>query len=242
MKSIILAISALVVLGELMPQQGLGHLVFLETKSGDEIEIGVNSDDSFGDVIDRLQTYFQSAETLGRFEQGDEGLPVWSLTVSHAGLSLRAKEVVVIRDFHAVLTKQQKEDIGFVVSTLAWDSWTAIAGKNSALNTAKEHIENVHPLIFLEVIFSNDKLIAGIAAIKERNVPMVKKTFFKRLIGSLQQEDQRKNLLPFVDEFAERLNISKKKILPALESKNYTGFVDLLIELKPREGADRHIM
>lgn len=245
MKCIHLALLSSLFLGEIIPQDLLSNIVVIENSSGSSVEIGINENDRFLDVLDQIQNYFQQ-DTVANDERsnaafGNSNHPSWNLAVSHAGLIVRAKQGIK-RDYQAGFTREQKEDITFLVTTLAWGNAIELAKKNGELKAIKPRIVNVHPLNFLYIIFSNEKLIAGIAAIKERKIPSLKSTFFGELKASLEEEGDRNNLLPFVEDFANKLDISKKKIFPLLENRSYDEFVDMLIELKPREGANRHNM
>lgn len=245
MKCIHFAVLSSLFLVGFIPQDVLSNVVIIENSSGSSLELGIDETDRFLDVLDQIQTYFQQDERANderlntNFDHSNR--TQWNLIVSHAGLTARAKQVIR-RDYQAGVTKEQKEDIAFLVTTLAWGGVIELAKKDKDLKAIKPRIVNVHPLIFLSVIFSNEKLIAGIAAIKERKIPTLKSTFFGELRGSLEEEGGRNNLLQFVDDFANKLDISKKKISPLLENGNYDEFIDMLIELKPREGADRHNM
>lgn len=219
------------------------NTVLIENREGKEIEVGIDGNDRFFDVLNRIEAYFReetNKETDYIAPSSQQSLQ-WNLAISHAGVVARSKQEIK-RDYNAPVTKGQKDDIGFVVTTLAWGGAIELGKKSGELNATKPRIERVHPLNFLRVIFSNEKLIAGIAAIKERKMPGVKSRFFKELRDSLSEEASLSNLLPFVDDFAEKLDIDKKKIYPSLEKGKYDEFVDILIELKPRENADRHNM
>lgn len=244
MKCIHFAMLSSLFMGEFIPQNVMSKTVILEHSSG-KLELGIDENDRFLDVLDQIQAYFQQEvsthDLRSQSSFGNAHLASWNLDVSHAGVIARAKQGVK-RDYHAGVSKEQREDIAFLVTTLAWGNAIELAKKNSELKAVKPRIVNVHPLNFLYEIFSNEKLIAGITAIKERKIPSLKSTFFGELKASLEEEGERNNLLPFVDDFANKLDIGKKKIAPLLENGSYDQFVDMLIELKPREGADRHNM
>jgi len=228
----------------------LGNSVKVESESGEVFEVGINTNDRFVDVLDNIESYLHS-DKLKSASKNTELLDdasltsinelEWNLVVTHAGITARAKREAG-RDYSTPPTKEQKEDIAFIVTELAWSNPISIWNKENEMNSAGARIEQVHPLNFLGVIFTNDRLTAGVSAIKERKVPKIKSTFYKKLAGSLKEEAGRNNLLPFVDDFAKKIQIDKKKILPVLQTGKYEEFIDLLIELKPREGADRHNM
>lgn len=249
MKHIHYVLLSFLLVGGSIPQTVLSDSVIVENSSGESFELGIDANDRFLDVLDRLQSYFQQDMLTNESQEGNElektpevslNHPQWNLIISHAGLTVRAKSSK--RDYYAPITKNDKKDIAFIVTTLAWENVTDVWSKESDLRSAGDRIDSVHPLNFLRVIFSDDELIAGISAIKERKVPTLKKKFFKGITSSLKEEANEKNLLPCVEDFANRLDISKTKIYPYLEDGKYDEFIDKLIELKPRKGADRHNM
>ncbi len=226
-------------------QKNFAATLFVQSPNGEVREIAVNPDDRFLDVIEQMadDPYYnkQQRDEVSICASDNGASFEWMLAFADKSVILRAK-LELGRDYHAVLSRQQKEDIAFVITTLAWSSAGELFGNKSALRESEERIKDVHPFRFLEIIFTSDKLTAGIAAIKERNLPLVKRTFYKNLTASLETEAQKDNLLPFLDDFTDKIDLDKKKVLPLLKNKQYSAFIDQLIELKPRKDADRHNM
>lgn len=243
MKRIHSVLLSFLLIGGSIPQSIASQTIVIENSSGENFELGIDASDRFVDVLDRIQTYFQQ-DMLRKSHESKADMSLnglqWNLIVSHAGLTVRAKSNA--RDYHASVTREQKKDITFIVTTLAWENAVDVWTRESDLKVAGDRIDLIHPLNFLYVVFSDDKLTAGISAIKDRKVPTLKTKFFKGLTNTLKEEANRENLLQFVGDFANRLDINKKKIYPYLEEGRYDDFIDKLIELKPRKGADRHNM
>ena len=247
-------------LGVISPQTALSHsiqnhIVEIENSSGEGFELEVDQNDRFIDVLDKIQAYFQTENcneiqinsSYQTFSESKEAshLVAWNLSVFHAAphaeIAVRAKQEFK-RDYGRPVTNSEKEDITFIVTTLGFEPWHSIGRNTSSLKKAGDKIRHIHPFHFLEYVFSEDKLIAAFSAIQHREVPKVKKEFFGGLKDTLQEEAGKDNLLPFVSDFAKNLGISKKKISSLLENEKYDDFFHALIELKPRDGADRHIM
>lgn len=193
------------------------NTVVIENSVGETIDLGIDANDCFLDVVDQIQAYFQEE---------------WSLSISHAGLVARAKKEA--RDYHASVSKSEKDDIAYIVNTLAYESLIKIGSQKSSLKKAGDRIDHIHPFKFLEVVFNNEKLKVGIDAIRGQS-SWVKDGFFDGFNGSLKEEAARNNLLPFVNDFAKRVKIDAKLITPALKKGDWKGFINTLIEEIPRE-------
>lgn len=250
MKSFQKSLFLTLLMGGAIFQNLLGNTVKVENSLGEVFEIGIDSNDRFFDVLDNIELCLRgdigvgsnkNNELLGSNSITPANDLQWNLVVTYAGMTARAQGGGC-RDYLNPPTSEQRDDIAYILTELAWSSPVTIWNKQSELEKAGARIECVHPLHFLRVIFGNNKLIAAISAINERKVPKLKSKFFKGLTDSLKQEAGRNNLMQFVDDFAKKLDINKKKIIPSLESGKYEQFVDILIELNPREDADRHIM
>ncbi len=223
-----------VLVGCLLSQSLMGEYVSIENEKNETIQIGIDSDDKFLDVIQSIESFLQADS------QSHLALE-WNLKISTSGLVARAKQETK-RDYHTLPTKTQKEDIAYIVSILAWDNPVSVWKKESDLKRAGDRINHIHPLRFLETIFRDEKLIAGMEGINGRKVPKLKSEFRKGLTDSLREEGERDNLLLFVDDFATNIGINKKSITLLLEKKQFNEFIDTLIELKPRKNKDHYNM
>lgn len=146
------------------------------------------------------------------------------------------------RDYAKRVSKAEKKDLSDIVKALAYDSWTSLMGNKSSLNAKGKNIESVHPFRFLETVFRNEELKAGIHAIRDRG-GLFWNDFIKGLTRSLDEEANQQNLLPFTSEFANNIHFSEARMLPYLQQKKWTDFVNLLIDEIPREiSPDRYDM
>ncbi|MFI0434538.1 MAG: hypothetical protein ACH350_02265 [Parachlamydiaceae bacterium] len=246
MKRMLNILSIFLLVGSIPSPFLFSYSVQIEEASGAIVELGIDPDDRFLDVLDHLRFFLAEKEGIDSgdsnfFHKNSSNASFLNLIVSNTGVTARAQKLSG-RDYFAPLKKEEKDDVSFIVSKLAWDSPMDIWGHQSDLENAGERIHHLHPLNFLYIVFSSDKLTAAISAIKERKIPKLKSGFFNGLIDSLRDEANSNNLLQYVDHFSKRLEINKNKITPFLEKKMYSEFVDCLITLKPRKNADRHNM
>jgi hypothetical protein len=143
------------------------------------------------------------------------------------------------RSYSWALDKEERKDITYIVDTLGYDdlvfsmSGKSILKKKSSLKEAGNRIKHVHPFRFLECVFKNEKLKAAIHAIRDRG-GFVWRDFINGLTRSLDEENSRENLLPFVSDFAKTIKFSEERFLPLLKQKKWNKFVDLLIDEVPR--------
>lgn len=138
------------------------------------------------------------------------------------------------RNYHQPVYREEKKCIIYIVKTLAYDSIYNIGKQKAALEDAGKKITHIHPFRFLETIFMNEELKAGIASIRNR-ISWIKDEFFNKTIESLKGEASRNNLFPFIKHFAKNLKIDEELITPALEKGKWKEFINLLIDNIPRE-------
>lgn len=242
MKNIQHAILALLLMSGSIPQTVSSNSVVIENLSGERIELGIDVNDRFLDVLNQIQAYFQEDILLKQDgEQGNEtsnlvhGIswsdPQWNLVVSHAGLTARAKHW---RDYDVPVAKKEKQDIFYIMRILASESLISIGKKKSSLKSAGDRIDHLHPFQFLITIFTDEELKARIAAIRERK-GWVGDGFFDGLNGSLKDEAAHGNLLQFTQDFAEQIKIGIDLISPSLQQGKWKEFVNILIDKIPRE-------
>ncbi len=231
----------LLLIGGWIPQTALSKTVTLVNSSGESTEWEVEATDQFLDVVDRIQSYFQ-VETLEGAEEeasnfaGEEISvlsPQFDLVISHAGITARAKKTQW-RDYDEPVAKQEKKDITYIVTTLGNESLISIGTAKSSLKKAGDRIDHLHPLRFLMTVFTDERLKAGIHAIRDRG-GWIWSGFIDGLVGSLNEEGGRKNLLQFVPDFASKVKIDPELILPALQQGKWSDFVNILIDKIPRE-------
>lgn len=139
------------------------------------------------------------------------------------------------RDYWKPPTENQRKDIAYIVRTLSETPYTKIMFYQSSLREAGNRVENVHPLNFLGVIFTDENLKAGVRNIR------TKEWFWKQFIGgtkrSLAEEAGRDNLTDQqLNDFAKRVGVDPQLLYKPVHQKQWDEFVEVLIQKVPRSG------
>lgn len=225
---------------------GGAEQIVLENTAGDSYVLEVSSEDSFEEVLEYIN---QSVEVIE--EKSVESQLVHSDLATRKGFRMQVTKEGPIsvktmsvaqadptsanyRNYNAPLIDAHKNDIAYIVKTLANESLIKIKSSEGALKKAGDRVDHVHPLQFLYYVFSNEELLVGIRNIQGRS--WVGKSFMEGLTKSLNQEGLKGNILPHAKHFAGRLNIDHNKIIPLLKDKQWDKFVNKLIEIVPRSG------
>jgi hypothetical protein len=244
-----LLLGALIV-GGAIPQTISGHTIVIENVSGEQIEMEVDANERFSDVSDRIQAYLEEDMVASENHQLQ-----WNLGASQAGMVARAKTkqraYLFKEDKKTAAFQEAKKNLAYIVKTLADDSIISIGKKRDKLQSKGDSLEWLHPLQFLEIIFTDDEMKAGLHKINTRKEHLswlginVKEGFYAGIIRGMQEESERNNLLPFIDDFAKTLGVNdkvKEKLIQEIKHKEWKKFVYVLLEALPREGNDRYDM
>ena len=139
-----------------------------------------------------------------------------------------------LRNYARGYTSQEAKDIHFVVTNLGRGKANALS-HFSSLNKAGDRIDNVHPLRFLECIFTNEECKAGIANI-QKSGGFVAKKFNSGLFNTLTEEANAGNIpRSYVAGLASALSLDVKVLLPFFKNNNWQGLVNTLIAKVPRD-------
>ncbi len=141
------------------------------------------------------------------------------------------------RPYQRSVTPEEKRDIAYIVTTLADKSLVELKSKESTINKVGDRVDHVHPLQFLNCIFSDEELKVAMRNVYGRN--WVSKKFMDGLIDSLKKENTHGNVLPHAQDFSSRLNVDPRTILPAMQKGEWDEFVAILIKTIPRSGNAR---
>lgn len=227
-------------IGGLNPYLLLSNTLVIESSFEQNIEMDVDLETRFGDVIDQVYSYLRSQNEECICPNENEELEPkcirmqWSFEPSVGRISILAKQGDNIgRDYGVIPTKSEKEDIAKIVKILAYDSLWSIGNQKSSLKKMGDRVDHLHPFRFLVTVFSNEESKAGIAAIKNQ-IGWVRDGFFDPLLSSLKAEGERQNLIPYLDDFAKNIKIDSAQLIPLLKKGKYKEFVDFLIESVPR--------
>lgn len=195
--------------------------------TGEAYSLPISSSDQFEDVIEDLTLYAQSTH--------GSSLPI-ALNVM-----VTEKEVVVKnhkpdRDYHVPVTPQEKKELEFLVTKMAWEkNPKRLWDLESEMNKAGDRIMHLHPLKFLEAICTDDKLCAGLKAIRTRTI-LVWPRFLKGSVTTLKEEHKYNNVLPFIEEFAETIGVDVKYLMPHAKKENWDEFVKVVADKVERTG------
>lgn len=193
----------------------------VNTSSGDDYYLEIGPEDSFEEVVTTLQLLEGDAKS--------------AICFNFFGSKFEAKVKASSsgpRNYYQPLTSKDESTIHELLTTLAYQNLIRIGTKRSTLKVTGNQIQNLHPLKFLQHVFSNDELIVAIRNIKGR---IIWGEFIDPIYDSLQKEANINNItLEQVKDFANRVKVDYGLISPLIQAANWSGFVDILINKVPR--------
>lgn len=140
-----------------------------------------------------------------------------------------------IRHYEIVPTVDEAEDVSYIVSTLGNKSIAKVWKAKSSLKRAGEKIEHIHPLRFLEIVFTDEELKAAIYNLRNRE--LLWSEFKGGLYGSLSEELARGNLTEEqVLDFTNNIGIDSAIVYPSIVRGDWDEMLSILIKNVPREG------
>lgn len=216
-----------------------GEEIIFRTPSGDLSVLEIDSGRSFAEVMHQIKTEIDidalyAADYSKDSSQASNEFLVDFMAVSHAETKHAASTKGGGRDYSASLQPHDKQQISYIVETLGNSSLVSIAKAKSSLERSGREVEHVHPLQFLNYVFSTEKLKAAVHNIRSRSWVWGK--FFKGLRISLEEESNRQNLLPYLKDFCKCTGADLKKMYPLAEKKDWKQFVETLLSEIPRSG------
>lgn len=228
MKNMGILVSSFLLLGICVSQTVMSATVAVVNSIGEKSEIVLSESDRFVDVLDVVQSYLQT-------EEGVQGLnrAALELEFSDTGILFRAKKSC-FRNYECGYSKQDKEDIKRILTTLARDSLISVASQKSSINRAGDRIDGLHPFCFLMCIFTDEELKCCAHAIRDRG-GWVGDGFYEGIVDTLTEECAKDNLYQFVDDFAKKVKIDPQLIRPSLQQQKWMEFTNILIDNIPRE-------
>ncbi|GAB4226968.1 MAG: hypothetical protein Tsb0021_03470 [Chlamydiales bacterium] len=138
------------------------------------------------------------------------------------------------RDYESGVTKNESEDIKYILDLLANKPTAKLLFYKSSLDAAGERVNHVHPLRFLEVVFTDEKAKVDILNISKKN--WVWKQFINGLGESLNQEKGRQNLTNHqIEDFSSNIGLNSTLIMPSIKQSRWDEMVLLLIKHVPRK-------
>lgn len=220
-----------------MTNHALGEEVIVRTPNGDCITIDVSEETTFFKVIEEVESYLSSnleVQIPAAYTEGAHRRPF--LLDFMFGTPAESRKLSSPRDYAAPVSLKEKEDISYIVTNLASNSWTQLLNKKSSLKKAGDRVDHVHPLRFLMCIFTDEELKGGVNAIRSRG-GKIWKEFFSGLSSSLDEESQANNMrADMVDDFAKNVGINISLIQASIQESRWSDFMYLLIDNIPRNG------
>lgn len=203
----------------------------VRTPSGERIVLEIEPQDTFANVMQKIKSEISMIEIEKGARVGiDEPTP----TEYALDFMASTDGVKKARDYSEKMSKSDKEDIHYIVTTLAKSSLTKLWGAESSLKRAGDRVDHVHPLNFLRYCFTDDELKGSFHCIRDRG-GKIWKEFFNGLRDSLDEESKRDNMTEeFVIDFAGKVDVKAGKILPAIEKRNWEHFIEILLKEIPR--------
>lgn len=142
------------------------------------------------------------------------------------------------RNYFAPLTPAEKNDIGYILRTLANNPILKIAAHKSSLKKAGDRVDHVHPLRFLQCIFGDEEL--KVCAHNIQGKSWVWDEFLDGIVTSFNEEIAKFNVPPeFIIDFANILGINVHLIYPSYLEHKWVDIVNILIAFVPRQEGDK---
>ena len=138
------------------------------------------------------------------------------------------------RDYARGFSQQELTDVQFIVRTLADKSLVTIAKERYSLEAAGDRIEDLHPLNFLLAVFTDEEMKVAVRNIRGKG--WVWSNFYGGIKQSLVTESEINNVLPHLEDFADKLSIDIQLLVPSVRSRNWDLLMDQLIKHVPRKG------
>lgn len=206
--------------------------ITLIDQAGHPICLSIDSSDRFIDVIDDLQRYYA---------QTDAGASPFNMMVTTGDVVISPQQAG--RDYYRKVTAEEKEDITYLITHMANDELWTLKNNRSKMEKIGDRIVHLHPFKFLETICTSDRLIAGAKGIYDRILlgSWVWKEFVDGCVRTLREEHANKNVLPYVGEFAKKIKVDVKFLMPLAQNQKWKEFVTTVVEKVQRTtDADRY--
>jgi hypothetical protein len=205
--------------------------ILVNTQEGDIFVLDIDSSESFGMLEEKITALSEGKKNHWLIEYSKEG--------QFKTLEMHARNqggyLGYPRNYLTDVTPEEKNDIRFIVTTLANKSLIAIALSKPELEQAGDRIDHIHPLRFLMTVFTDEELKVGIRNIRGKG--WVWNHFLGGLREALSTETQIGNMKEdYIQNFSKIVSINPILIQPAILHQKWDDFVDLLITNIPRKG------
>ena len=207
----------------------IAEQILVRTPRGDNLTIEINPQTSFAEVMEIAR----GAVSHFNMEQGDFSTFFIDFMMEEPGVKAIESSK---RNYLQKVSPKEKEDIRYILKTLATNSWLQLLNAQSSLKKAGDRIDHIHPLRFLMCIFTDEELKASVHSIRDRN--KIWHEFFDGLANSLEEESKRNNLRnEHIRDFASIINIDHSLIAPSIQEQQWQKTIDQLLLYLPRTGS-----
>lgn len=226
------SLSASLILMMMFSNDVYSEEIEIRTPSGDYITLDIASEEPFINVVQNIE-YLLS--TNASSPQSVSARPHHFVLDYMFATNMPQMTTSTPRNYQYPVSSSERSDIKYIITTLATGSWTQLLKNKSSLEKAGDRVDSVHPLRFLQCIFSEEELKAGLHSIYDRS--RIYKHFTDGLFDSLEQESNRDNLKEeYVIDFSNNLGINPALIMPLITNKKWSNLLSTLINLLPRKG------
>jgi len=145
------------------------------------------------------------------------------------------RSVPVVRDYSHLPTLEDQQDIAFIVHSLGQKPLAKIYFSKQTITEAGARIDYLHPLRFLEAIFTNEELKVSMRMMRERG--WIWPEFVGGLSTTFNQEKSQSNLKQeYVADFAQSVDLSFDRLYPFFQREAWVELMQYLVKEVPRKG------
>jgi hypothetical protein len=208
----------------LLLQTAQAQEITVVSDTGNAIALDVNSHLPLQHILDEASMYLADA--------GDN----YNVYITNVSRQSYVQSASIRRDYNSPANPQQVKDITYIVTTLGSAPLKSLYKNEGNLKKVGDRIDMVHPLRFLEVLFSSEELKASAHAVRQRTF-FVWGNFFDGLKESLDEEYVNGNLTDAqIADFSSRVGIDPNVIMGPIHNRNWQQFYDTLLREIPRKG------
>ncbi|WP_213155695.1 hypothetical protein [Neochlamydia sp. AcF65] len=210
-------------------------------RDGSNFIIQVDENIPFLEVIEGIQAQLAeldiAQEMAGLYFNSLEASPELSFnyTIGIPEICVNKGKHKVLRNYSSPVSAEEKNNIRYVIRSLAKYNLAQLAREKSSLERAGDKINHLHPFRFLQCIFNDEELKAGLHAIRKKG-GYVWSNYYDGMKSSLNEELDKDNLIQFTSDFADNVGVNVNEILPYVQARQWSNLVDVLINSIPRQG------
>ncbi len=132
------------------------------------------------------------------------------------------------RNYEKPLSREERAQIQGLVKTLAHDSYAKLIWNKTAITKTGDRVNHVHPLRFLEAIFTDLSTTRSLHKLQARG--WVWSEFVQGLNQSLKEESEKKNITEtFVVDFASNVRGNPEVLFAIIQKKDWNHLVSTLL-------------